>query len=115
MGPFGARATTPAISVVVRGQVRSGANDNHSRTSGTSNRIGAAPCAGDRRSLAPQSPAVSPAMTSPATLRPAASSAMVASSERGTAPASGLVLNRTSCEKPPSQVRPDASTACGAT
>ena len=49
-GPSGARATTPAMSVVGAVWVRSGANDSHSRTAGSSNRSGAPSRAGERRS-----------------------------------------------------------------
>ena len=52
--------------------------------------------AGERRSLTPQSPAVSPTTTRPATRPPAACSATLASSDSGTASASGRVLKRTS-------------------
>ena len=63
----------------------------------------------------PDNPAVSPAMTRPAIFLPAASRHTVASSESGTASASARVVNRTSREKSPSQVRPVASVTRGGT
>ena len=106
---------TPAMSVVATEWMRSGANDNQSRTPGRSNRSGSAcAAAGDLSSLVPDKPAVSPAITRPATLPPEASRHTAASSDNGTESASGCGLNRRSLEKPPSHVSPVASRARGA-